>query len=90
VDFLSGWAKDHGKPQDLNELADDPELHKTLSGVVDRVNRGLSNLEKVRRFIIAREPFTIDNGMLTSSLKIRRHKIKERYGPDLDALYERG
>ena len=26
----------------------------------------------------------------TSSLKIRRHKIKERYGPDLDALYERG
>jgi long-chain acyl-CoA synthetase len=90
ADFLSGWAKDHGKPKDLNELADDPELHKTLSGVVDRVNRGLSNLEKVRRFIIAREPFTIDNGMLTSSLKIRRHKIKERYGPDLDALYERG
>ena len=58
--------------------------------MVDRVNRGLSNLEKVRRFIIAREPFTIDNGMLTSSLKIRRHKIKERYGPDLDGLYERG
>jgi long-chain acyl-CoA synthetase len=89
-EFLSGWAKENGKANDLSELADDPELYKTLSSIVDRVNRDLSNLEKVRRFIIAREPFTIDNGMLTASLKIRRHKIKEHYGPALEALYERG
>ena len=43
----------------------------------------------MRRFIIAREPFTIDNGMMTASLKIRRHKIKEAYGAALEALYER-
>jgi long-chain acyl-CoA synthetase len=49
----------------------------------------MSNLEKVRRIIIAREPFTIDNGMMTASLKIRRHKIKELYGATLEALYER-
>ena len=38
AEFLSGWAKDHEKSNDLNELADDPDLYKTLSGVVDRVN----------------------------------------------------
>ena len=88
-EFLAGWAKERGKPDDLARLAEDPELHKTLSGVVDRVNRDMSTLEKVRKFIVAREAFTIDNGMMTASLKIRRHKIKELYGPALEALYER-
>jgi long-chain acyl-CoA synthetase len=88
-DFLADWAKEKGKPNDLAQLAEDAELHKTLSAVVDRVNRDMSNLEKVRRVIIAREPFTIDNGMMTASLKIRRHKIKELYGAALEALYER-
>ncbi|HSD34092.1 MAG TPA: AMP-dependent synthetase/ligase [Alphaproteobacteria bacterium] len=88
-DFLAEWAKASGKPNDLAQLAVDPELHKTLSAVVDKVNRDLSSLEKVRRFIIAREAFTIDNGMMTASLKIRRHKIKEAYGAALEALYER-
>jgi long-chain acyl-CoA synthetase len=88
-DFLADWAKEKGKPIDLAQLAGDPELQKTLSAVVDRVNRDMSNLEKVRRIIIAKEPFTIDNGMMTASLKIRRHKIKEAYGAALEALYER-
>ncbi len=86
-DFLAEWAKGRGKPNDLAELAGDPEV--ALKGVVDRVNRDLSTLEKVRRFLIAREGFTIDNGMMTASLKIRRHKIKELHGPALEALYER-
>jgi long-chain acyl-CoA synthetase len=88
-DFLSEWAKERGKPNDLAQLASDPELQKTLSGVVDRVNRDMSNLEKVRRIIIAKEPFTIDNGMMTASLKVKRHKVKELYGAALEALYER-
>jgi long-chain acyl-CoA synthetase len=88
-DFLREWAGANGKPNDLAQLATDPELHKTLSAVIDRVNRDLSTLEKVRRFVIAREAFTVDNGMMTASLKIRRHKIKEVYGAALEALYER-
>jgi len=46
-------------------------------------------VERVRRFIVARAPFDIDNGMLTPSLKIRRHKIKAVYGDALEALYEK-
>jgi long-chain acyl-CoA synthetase len=88
-DFLDRWAKTNGKLADLALLADDPGLHKAVAVAVDRVNKELSPLERVRRFILAREPFTIDNGMMTASLKIRRHKIKERYGADLDALYDR-
>jgi long-chain acyl-CoA synthetase len=56
---------------------------------VDRVNRDLSVIEKVRRFIRADEPFSIDNEQLTPSLKIRRHVISKIYGERLDALYRR-
>ena len=46
-------------------------------------------IEKVRRFILADEPFTVENQMLTPSIKISRHVIKEVYGERLDALYKR-
>jgi long-chain acyl-CoA synthetase len=87
--FLESFARARGKRADLKVLADDPELHAALAPVLDRVNKTLSVIEKVRRFLIAREPFTTDNEMLTPTLKIRRHKIKAVYGPALDALYER-
>ena len=51
------------------------------------MNADLSVIERIRRFIIADEPFTTDNEMLTPSLKIRRHVIKKVYGEKLDALY---
>jgi long-chain acyl-CoA synthetase len=54
---------------------------------VDRVNASLSVIEKIRRFIVADEPFTIENEQLTPSLKIRRHVIRKVYGERLDALY---
>jgi long-chain acyl-CoA synthetase len=54
---------------------------------VDRVNAELSVTEKVRRIAVTPDAFTVDNEMLTPSMKIRRHKIKELYGARLDALY---
>ena len=71
------------------EIANAPDLHKRLQTAVDRVNADLSVIEKVRRFILAGEPFTIENEQLTPSLKIRRHVISKVYGERLDALYKR-
>jgi long-chain acyl-CoA synthetase len=53
------------------------------------VNADLSVVERVRRFILADEPFTIDNEQMTPSLKIRRHVIGNVYGERLDALYRK-
>jgi long-chain acyl-CoA synthetase len=58
-----------------------------LSAAVERVNKDLSVAERIRRFILADEPFAIENRQLTPSLKIRRHVIGEVYGERLDALY---
>jgi long-chain acyl-CoA synthetase len=71
------------------EIASAPDVHRRLEKAVDRVNAELSVIEKVRRFILADEAFTIENEQLTPSLKIRRHVIAKQYGERLDALYRR-
>jgi long-chain acyl-CoA synthetase len=71
------------------EIASAPDLHQRLQQAVDRVNADLSIVERVRRFIVADEPFTIENEQLTPSMKIRRHVIGAAYGDRLSALYAR-
>lgn len=85
--FVTAWAKEAGKTGGLAELAEDADLRDALSKVLDRVNQRLSNLEKVRRFKVLAEPFSVDNEMLTPTLKIRRHKIRATYGEALEGLY---
>ncbi|HVM21823.1 MAG TPA: long-chain fatty acid--CoA ligase [Sphingomicrobium sp.] len=71
------------------ELDGAPDLQQQLQKAIDRVNSDLSVIEKVRRFIVADAPFTIENEQLTPSMKIRRHVITGVYGERLDALYKR-
>ena len=71
------------------EISDAPDLQQRLSAAVDRVNKEVSVIEKVRRFILADEPFSVDNEQMTPSLKIRRHVIRAAYGERLDALYKK-
>jgi len=88
AEWMSAWARARGKPGDLTVLRGDTEFHAALRAAVDRVNADLSGPERVRRFVIADEPFTIENQMLTPSIKIRRHVIRAAYGERLDALYK--
>ena len=46
-------------------------------------------IEKVRRFVVADAPFSVENEQLTPSLKIRRHVIGKAYGQRLDALFKK-
>jgi long-chain acyl-CoA synthetase len=71
------------------EIAAAPDLHQRLQRAIDRVNTDLSVIEKVRRFTLADEAFSIENEQLTPSMKIRRHIISKDYGERLDALYKR-
>jgi len=61
---------------------------KAIGTAVARVNQRLSPVERVRHFAIAAEPFTIANGQMTPTLKIKRHVIRDAYGAELDALYD--
>lgn len=87
TEWAQSWARDHGKPTELALLVADADFRHALQQAVDRVNKGLSTIEKVRKIVVAAEGFTTDNGMLTPTMKIRRHIIRKAYGEQLDALY---
>ena len=88
AEWCAEWAAANGRANDDAALRDDPAWRAALQAAVDRTNRDLSQIERVRRFILADEPFTIENEQMTPSMKIRRHVLKGVYGERLDALYK--
>ncbi|GAB4477816.1 MAG: AMP-dependent synthetase/ligase [Erythrobacter tepidarius] len=81
------WTRANGEKFDLKALQDLPAFRNAVRAAVDRTNADLSVIEKVRQFAFADEAFTIENEEMTPSMKIRRHKIRERYQERIDALY---
>jgi long-chain acyl-CoA synthetase len=81
------WARANGEKFDLKALQELPAFRNAVRAAVDRTNADLSVIEKVRQFAFADEAFTIDNEEMTPSMKIRRHKIRERYQERIDGLY---
>lgn len=86
--FVEEFAKAHGRPADPAVLAGDPEFRAAVARAVERANAHLSPIERVRRFAILPEPLTIDGGLLTPTLKVRRHLVIRRYRDLLEELYE--
>src|SRR3546814_7868627 len=82
------WCARSGDPCNFANLAHDHDYRAALGAAVERVNKDLSQIERIRRFIIADEPFSIENEQLTPSMKIRRHILRQVYGDRLDALYK--
>ena len=85
-DFLNEWGEKTGNDANIKTL-DEDEFRKEISAAVERVNNNLSVIEKVRRFHISFDEFTVENEMITPTLKVRRHKIIEKYHNELENLY---
>ncbi len=82
------WAQANGEPYDLTALCDLPAFRAAIMAAVDRVNTQVASTEKVRKITLTPDAFTTDNEMLTPSLKIRRHVIRQVYGDRIDGLYK--
>ena len=86
-EWTAEWCAKSGAGCNYTALRENQDFRAALGAAVERVNKDLSVIERVRRFIIADQPFTIENEQMTPSLKIRRHVLKQVYGERLDALY---
>jgi len=88
AEWVLDWSRREGEKFEMKALQDLPAFRSAVRAAIDRVNQDLSVIEKVRQFAFADEAFSIENEEMTPSLKIRRHKLRERYGARLDALYK--
>jgi long-chain acyl-CoA synthetase len=76
-------ANDPGIP--LNEA---PPVIAEVQKIVSRVNKQLAPFEQVKRFRILPREFTIENGEVTATMKVRRKQVLENFRTELDSLYQ--
>ena len=81
------WAKNNNKENSLSTLIKDEDYNKTIKEIISKVNNNLSNIEQVRKFILIDHEFTIENDMMTPTMKVKRYKIKSVFGDQLENLY---
>ena len=86
-EFLNTYAKEEGKDAELESLADDNGIQEAIDGAMKRANQRLSPIERVRRFKILPEPFTIENGTMTPTLKLKRQIIYKTHQTTISDLY---
>jgi long-chain acyl-CoA synthetase len=75
------------KTLDEAELVLRKEIIEFYNERIHKLQEDLANYEKVIRFKLLPEPFSIQNGMLTNTLKIRRNMLIEQYKEDIDKMY---
>ena len=87
-DGVASWATRHGVPMPSFEtVAQSPAFARHLDEAVARVNSQLARYETIKRFIVVPEDFTIENGLLTPTQKLRRKPLTERYHDAIEQLY---
>ena len=75
------------KPYLVALLVLNKELNETLDKEIEKMNKNLSKIEKIKKFIIVKDQFTIENGLMTPTLKLKRYKIINKYKDQLEKLY---
>lgn len=85
---LEEWARTNNVTfQTRADLVANPEVQSLYEEVVEGINQNLARFEKLKRVIVLEDEFTIGNGALTPTLKLRRKVIEERYKRRIDELY---
>jgi long-chain acyl-CoA synthetase len=88
LDFARSYARQHRLAPDLSTLADDPGFQRAIAAAVGRANQNLSVIERVRRYRLMAQPFTIENGLMTPTMKLKRQQIFQLHQGLIDGLYE--
>ena len=83
--LLTAEPADESAAQQLIVREDARELYELI---VAKLNVGLAQFERIKRFALLPREFTLERGELTPTLKVKRRVVEERYRSEIDALYE--
>ena len=85
---LKDYARRHKIAfRNIDDLINNSEIRKFFDERIERLQKGLAGFEKIKRFTLLPKEFTIENGELTNTLKLRRRVINNRYARQIEAMY---
>ena len=87
-DELEEYAKDNDiEFTSREDLCQNKKIYKMMEERIETLQQQLANYEKVKRFTLLPHPFTMENGELTNTLKIKRRVLNKNYAAQIDAMY---
>ena len=84
---IAGWAQRQGLDGDLVTLSRHPDVHALVQSIVDEVNAPHSRFEQIKRFIVLPRDFSMEDGEVTPTLKLRRKICQEHFAAEIEQLY---
>ena len=91
LEILEKWGKLQDPPLEFNNYGDlvkSREIEKLISRELEEHQQGLARYEQIKYFFIAPQPFTIEGGELTASLKVKRNEVIDKYSDEIEELYK--
>lgn len=83
------WARDNGVSYStIDELCAHPKVNAMMKERIDTLQQTLSPYEQIKRFTLLPKPFSMENGELTNTLKLRRQVVNKNYRVFIDKMYE--
>ena len=81
------WASEHGVDGDVASLSRDERVREVVQEAVDEANNERSRFEQVRRFALLPRDFTMEEGEVTPTLKLKRRAVSEHFSAEIEELY---
>ena len=86
-DDAADWAAEHGAFADISNLINDPELRAEIAAGVERVNREHAPVEQLKNWRLLPEPFTVEGGELTPTMKVKRSVVINLNTDTVEEMY---
>jgi long-chain acyl-CoA synthetase len=86
---IATWAHERGLDGDLASLSEHPDVRALVQGIVDEVNAPHSRFAQIKRFIVLPRDFSLEEGEVTPTLKLRRKICQEHFATEIERLYDR-
>jgi long-chain acyl-CoA synthetase len=85
---LEKWASTNGvSAGDHAKLVADPKVQKLYEGIVEKVNANLAHFETIKKVGVVPDEWSVENGEMTPSMKLKRRVIVEKYKAMIDGFY---
>ena len=88
MEQLPLWAKDNGVTASGEALLKDPKVKAHFEGLVADANKGMDHWSQVQRFRLVPEPMTVENELLTPTMKVKRGQVNKAYDDSINEMYK--
>jgi long-chain acyl-CoA synthetase len=87
LEEAAAFARDHGLPEDPEQLASSPEIREAVEAHVEKINEKFARVEQIKKIAILPHDLSQESGELTPTLKVKRAVVAEKHAAEIEKLY---